>query len=79
MTEPYLLAGNDGELFAYFGESSSGEEGKAEPAHLFQSVSQDGGQTFTAAPIHTQSAPNDGDAADSDGRLAERPVTGHRP
>ena len=58
----YLLAGNDGELFAFFGESSGGEEGAAEPAHLFQSASRDGGRTFTAAPIHTQSAPNDGDA-----------------
>ena len=76
MTEPYLLAGNDGELFAYFGESSGGEEGKAEPAHLFQSVSRDGGQTFTATPIHTQSAPNDGDAADSDGDWLSAPSPG---
>ena len=76
MTEPYLLAGNDGELFAYFGESSGGEEGAAEPAHLFQSVSRDGGQTFTAAPIHPQSAPNDGDAADSDGDWLSAPSPG---
>jgi hypothetical protein len=76
MTEPYLLAGNDGELFAFFGESSAGEEGKAEPARLFQSVSRDGGKTFTATAIHTQAAPNEGTAADADSDWLSAPSPG---
>lgn len=74
-TEPYLVAGDDGEVFAFFGEAPRGEEGDAPPAHLYFSVSRDQGSTFTATPIHEQPAPNDGDPdGDSDWLSAPSPA-----
>jgi hypothetical protein len=65
MTEPYLTVGTDGAVLAAFGESARGQAGAAPPAHLWFSVSHDGGRTFAAKAIHTQSAPNDGPAANA--------------
>jgi hypothetical protein len=65
-TEPYITQGKDGEILAFFGQSTrTTEAGKAPPAHLFFSVSRDRGKTFTARPIHEQSGPADGPAATS--------------
>ncbi|HEX3623712.1 MAG TPA: sialidase family protein [Acidimicrobiales bacterium] len=65
MTEPYLAVGTHGEVFATFGESARGDPKAAPPAHLYFSVSHDAGRTFSVEPIHTQSAPNDGPAANA--------------
>jgi hypothetical protein len=65
MTEPYLSVGTRGEVFAAFGESARGEAKAAPPSHLYFSVSRDGGRTFAVQAIHTQSAPNDGPAANA--------------
>lgn len=61
---PQVLVGNDGKVFAYFGEYSRGgtrevSEGVAPPAHVYQAVSDDGGQTYTNGAIHTQRLPTD--------------------
>lgn len=78
-TEPYLVAGNDGEVYAFFGESTRGEEGEAPPAHLYLSVSGDRGETFATTAIHEQSAPNDGDPeASSDWLSAPSPAIDRR-
>ncbi len=63
MTEPYLEVGNDGELFAFFGEATRGEDegGTGAPSHLYVSVSRDGGETFTVSPIHEQDTEDGGD------------------
>jgi hypothetical protein len=65
MTEPYLAVGTHGEVTAAFGESARGQAGSAPPAHLYFSVSHDGARTFSVKAIHTQTAPNDGPAANA--------------
>lgn len=80
MTEPYLAVGTDGAVLALFGESARGQAGAAPPAHLYFSVSHDEGRTFAVKAIHTQSAPNDGPAANasSDWLSAPSPVVDPR-
>ena len=65
-TEPYITQAKDGALLAFFGEATRTlEAGKAPPAHLFFSVSRDGGKTFTVKPIHEQGGIADGRASTS--------------
>jgi hypothetical protein len=76
MTEPYLTVGRRGELLAFFGQEAKGEKGHAPPAHLFFSVSRDGGRSFEARAVHDQASPNDGTAADSDSDWLSAPSPG---
>ena len=59
---PQVLAGNDGEVFALFGEYSRAgnrdvREGKAPPAHVYLATSRDGGRTYDKQAIFTGPAP----------------------
>jgi hypothetical protein len=59
---PQVLAGNDGEVFAVFGEYSRAgtrdvREGKAPPAHVYLATSRDGGKTYDKQAIFTGPAP----------------------
>ena len=76
-TEPYLAQGKDGALLAFFGQATrTTDPGKAPPAHLFFSVSRDGGKTFTAKAIHEQSGPADGAASTSTSDWLSAPSPG---
>lgn len=61
---PQVLVGKDGEVLAFFGEYSRGgsrddREADAPPAHIYQAVSRDGGQTYSNGAIHTQRPPTE--------------------
>jgi hypothetical protein len=76
-TEPYLAQAADGSLIAVFGQSTrTTEAGQAPPSNLFFSISRDGGRTFTATSIHTQSGPADGRAATSTSDWLSAPSPG---
>lgn len=64
--EPHLVAGNDGELFVFFGENTKSakdarEDAKAPPARLHVAVSRDGGESFSQKALWTQTDPADSD------------------
>jgi hypothetical protein len=59
---PQVLAGNNGEVFAVFGEYSRAgsrdvREGKAPPAHVYLAASRDGGRTYEKQAIFTGPPP----------------------
>ncbi len=59
---PQVIAGNNGEVFALFGEYSRGgsrdvRTGNAPPAHVYWAASTDGGKTYTNKSIYTQPTP----------------------
>ena len=59
---PQVVAGNNGEVFAFFGEYARGgtrdvREGSAPPAHIYQAVSRDGGRTYDKSTIFTGPTP----------------------
>lgn len=57
LNEPYIIVGNDGEVFVFIGEHRGDEtpvEGKVTPgARLWLATSRDGGKTFQQKAIHT--------------------------
>lgn len=63
-----LLVGNDGEVFAFFGESSRvSEDGTREepgeeavPSSLYMAVSEDDGETFDGRTVYTEPDPTGG-------------------
>lgn len=64
---PQVLVGNDGEVYAVFGEYSragtrDSREGEAPPAHIYLAVSRDGGATYTNRAIYTQPPPTESSA-----------------
>lgn len=55
LTQPSLAIGDNGELYAFFGETQVTEFGEdVKEGHLFMAVSRDAGKTFTQETIHTQ-------------------------
>ncbi len=55
LTQPTLAVGDDGRLFAFFGETQVTEFGEnVKEGHLFLAISDDAGKTFTQKMIHTQ-------------------------
>lgn len=58
MNEPHLVVGNDGALYAFFGENvrplPEGSEELAPPAHLWMAKSTDAGETFDTTAIYTR-------------------------
>ncbi|CAN5720020.1 hypothetical protein BH24ACT2_BH24ACT2_13810 [soil metagenome] len=57
LTQPSLAIGEDGKLYAFFGETQVTEFGEdVKEGHLFFAVSEDAGKTFTQEMIHTQPA-----------------------
>lgn len=59
---PQVLVGNEGEVYAFFGEyaragTRDNREGTAEPASIYQAVSTDGGETYSNKAIFTGPTP----------------------
>ncbi len=59
---PQVVAGNNGEIYAIFGEYARGgsrdvREGNAPPAHIYFATSRDGGRTYDKATIFTGPTP----------------------
>lgn len=59
---PQVVAGNNGEIYAIFGEYARGgsrdvREGNAPPAHIYLATSRDGGRTYDKATIFTGPTP----------------------
>lgn len=64
---PQVLVGNDGEVFAFFGEYSRAgtrddREGEAPPAHVYLAISRDGGQSYTNKAIFEHEEPTESSA-----------------
>lgn len=64
---PQVLSGNDGEVYAFFGEYSRAgtrddREGEAPPASIYMATSTDGGATYTNKAIYTQDTPTESSA-----------------
>jgi hypothetical protein len=57
VTQPSLAVGNDGTVYAFFGETQVTDFGvDVKEGHLFLATSHDAGRSFTQRPIHTQAA-----------------------
>ena len=55
-TQPQLVVGKDGAVYAFFGEWRGAHFSPTQPAqdvHIFQATSTDGGKTFAQKTIHT--------------------------
>lgn len=64
---PQVLVGNNGEVYAFFGEYSRAgtredREGEAPPASIYMATSTDGGATYTNKAIYTQDTPTESSA-----------------
>ncbi len=59
MSQPHLVVGSDGEVFAFFGENvkapkDAAKGTKAPPAHLYLATSRDGGRNYTQRALHAR-------------------------
>lgn len=64
MSEPHLTIGQDGEVFAFFGENTrmpedAPEDAEEPRASLHLAVSEDGGETYTQEAVHTREPAED--------------------
>ncbi|MGH2705853.1 MAG: hypothetical protein ACRDJ4_12395 [Actinomycetota bacterium] len=60
MNEPHLAIGTKGEIFAFYGENMrplpEGSTDPAPPAHLWVSVSKDGGKKYSREAVYTRAS-----------------------